>query len=115
MVLIRYEDESGREIVPGNLEKDIALSFIGSALFSPVTAVTIVVGAGFRDIRKGIEGINNQMHYVHTDGKVERMRYVYQKFGAEIDRVVNSNYPEEVKSYAKEELLLKMKQLMKDA
>ncbi|MBW4495075.1 MAG: hypothetical protein KME26_18710 [Oscillatoria princeps RMCB-10] len=115
MVIIRYEDESGREIVPRNLEKDIALSYIGSALFSPVTAVTIVVGSGVRDIRTVIEEVKTQMHHIHSDGYLKRMRYVYQTFGAEIDKLVNSNYPEEVKSSAKEELLLKMKQLSKDA
>ncbi|HAT15094.1 MAG TPA: hypothetical protein DDZ60_08890 [Planktothrix sp. UBA10369] len=39
------------------------------------------------------------------DAKSERMRYVYQKFGEEIDKLVNSNYPEEVKQQAKQKLL----------
>ena len=50
-VPVRYENESGRAIIPSNVERDIALGFIGSALFFPVTGLVIVIGRGIRDIR----------------------------------------------------------------
>lgn len=118
-VPVHYEDEKGRAIVPSQAERDIALSFIGSALFSPVTAVTIIVGRGFRDIRIAYEDFldstKTQVHNIRVQGRKERMRYVYQTFGGEIENLVSSNYPEEVKYHAKEELLAKMKQMLADA
>lgn len=53
------------------------------------------------------EAIDRMRH----DAKSERMRYVYHKFGEEIDKLVNSNYPEEVKQQAKQKLLEGMKQM----
>lgn len=116
-VPLRYENENGRAIIPSNVERDIALGFIGSALFSPVSGLVIVIGRGVRDIRVAyeecVQDIQTELHFRRVDGKNERMRYVYQKFGGEIDRLVNSNYPEEVKQHGKQELLDAMKQMYK--
>jgi hypothetical protein len=116
-VPVRYENESGRAIIPSNVERDIALGFIGSALFFPVTGLVIVIGRGMRDIRiayeECVQDIQTELHIRRVDGKNERMRYVYQRFGGEIDLLVNSNYPEEVKQHGKQELLDAMKQSYK--
>lgn len=117
-VPVRYENDSGRAIIPSNVERDIALGFIGSALFVPVTGLVIVIGRGMRDIRFAYSdfaqdmktGVNSR----RADGKRERIRDVYQKFGGEIDRLVNSNYPEEVKQPAKQALLDNMKEMFKE-
>ncbi|WP_377473545.1 MAG: hypothetical protein P2A85_15415 [Microcoleus anatoxicus] len=116
-VPVRYENESGKAIIPSNVERDIALGFIGSALFVPVTGLVIVIGRGVRDIRFAYEdvaqGIKTGVNSRRADGKRERIRDVYQKFGCEIDRLIDSNYPEEVKQHAKQELLDAMKQMYK--
>jgi len=118
-VPVRYENESGRAIIPSNVERDIALSFIGSALFSPVTGLVIVIGRGVRDIRLSFEDIvqdiQTEVHRRRVDGKADRLRLVYQRFGGDIDRLVNSSYPEEVKQHGKEELLDAMKQMYKQS
>jgi hypothetical protein len=110
-VPVRYESEGGRAIIPSNVERDIALSFIGSALFSPVT------GRGYRDIRFAYadfaQDLKTGVKSRRADGTRDRIRDVYQKFGCEIDTLINSNYPEEVKQHAKQELLDAMKQMFK--
>lgn len=118
-VPVRYENEGGRAIIPSNVERDIALSFIGSALFSPVTGLVIVIGRGVRDIRLScediVQDIKTEVHRRRVDGKADRLRLVYQRFGGDIDRLVNSSYPEEVKQHGKEELLDAMKQMYKQS
>ncbi|HAT15093.1 MAG TPA: hypothetical protein DCS91_17295 [Microcoleaceae bacterium UBA11344] len=117
-VPVSYENESGRAITPSNVERDIALGFIGSALFVPVTGLVIVIGRGIRDIRfvysDLVEDIQTGVIGRRADGKRERIRDVYQKFGGDIDRLVNSNYPEEVKQPAKQALLDNMKEMFKE-
>ncbi len=116
-VPVSYENEHGRAIVPSNVERDIALSFIGSALFVPVTGLVIIIGRGVRDIRfayeECVQDIKTGVNRSRADGKRERIRDVYQKFGGAINEVVNSNYPEEVKQHAKQELLEAMKEMWK--
>jgi hypothetical protein len=116
-VPVRYESEGGRAIIPSNVERDIALSFIGSALFSPVTGLVIVIGRGYRDIRFAYvdfaQDLKTGVNSRRADGTRDRIRDVYQKFGCEIDTLINSNYPEEVKQHAKQELLDAMKQMFK--
>ncbi|MEG4498927.1 hypothetical protein QUB05_17495 [Microcoleus sp. F10-C6] len=114
-VPVRYENEGGKAILPSSVERDIALSFIGSALFSPVTGLVIVIGRGVRDIRLTyediVQDIKSEVHMRRVDGKADRLRFVYQRFGEEIDMLVNSSYPEEVKQQGKEGLLDAMKQM----
>lgn len=116
-VPVSYEHESGR-IIPSNVERDIALGFIGSTLFVPVTGLVIVIGRGVRDIRIAYEdlaqGTKTEVDKRHVEGKIKRISNVYQKFGKAIDELVNSNYSEEVKQPAKQELLDAMKQSFKE-
>ncbi len=116
LVPVHYENENGRAIVPSQVERDIALSFIGSVLFIPVTAITIIVGRGCRDMRIAYEGFledgNIEVHKIRVQGTAERMRRAYQTFGREIDELENSNYPEEVKHHAREAFLTKIKEML---
>jgi hypothetical protein len=117
-VPVHYENENGRAIIPSNVERDIALGYIGSALFVPVTGLVIVIGRGMRDIRIAYEDlaqdIKTEVDKRHVEGKIKRISNVYHKFGKAIDELVNSNYSEEVKQPAKQELLDAMKQSFKE-
>lgn len=59
------------------------------------------------------QGIKIAVNSIRADGKRERMRYVDQTFEGKIERVLNSNYPEEVKQQIKQKLLDAMKQSLK--
>lgn len=111
-VPIVFQDGNGRAIVPGSVERDIVLSFIGSALASPVTGLIVVIGSGYREIRLAVEGIgqeiNTEIFKIRRQGEFERMSYVYHLFGSEIKNLEYTNYPDEVKNMYKEILKRKM-------
>ncbi|HEY9867128.1 MAG TPA: hypothetical protein V6D21_23335 [Candidatus Obscuribacterales bacterium] len=111
-VPVVFQDGNGRAIVPGSVERDIVLSFIGSALASPVTGLIVVIGSGYREIRLAVEGIgqeiNTEIFKIRKQGEVDRMSYVYHLFGSKIEELQYSSYPVIVIDKFKESLVRKM-------
>ena len=108
-VPVYFKDQNGTIVVPSEVERDIVLSFIGRALATPVTAIVIVVGSGFREIRLSYqllaEVIHTELYEIQVQAEVERMNTVMRVFGPKIDEIMNSNYPEEVKQEGKRKML----------
>lgn len=124
-VPVYYEDKSGKMVVPSDVEREIVLDFLGRALATPVTAVTIVAMGAYRDIRvtyekaRGFvkneinairEAVDAQNEAIRNEGEVARMNNVYHSFGSEIQRLVNDNSPEEVKQIYKRNLIRRMEE-----
>lgn len=122
-VPVYYEDQSGKMVVPSDVEREIVLDFVGRALATPVTAVTIVAMGAYRDIRvtyekaRGFveneinairEAVDAQNEAIRNEGEVTRMNNVYHSFGSEIQRLVKDNSPEEVKQIYKRNLIRRM-------
>lgn len=108
-VPVYYEDQSGKMVVPSDVEREIVLDFVGRALATPVTAVTIVAMGAYRDIRvtyakaSGFieteilaitEAINNQKDAIRSESEVAKMKNTFHTFGSEIAKLSDSNYPE---------------------
>ncbi|CAD5965016.1 hypothetical protein PCC9214_03435 [Planktothrix tepida] len=112
-VPVVFQDGNGRAIVPGNVERDIVLSLIGSVLASPVTGLIVVIGSGFREIQSAFAGISDEIQSevsrINNQGKLDRMNDVFHRFGSEIDKLQYTSYPDEVKEMYKEALLRNMK------
>jgi hypothetical protein len=112
-VPVNYEDARGKTIIPGSVEREIVLGFVGRALATPVTAVTLVVGGAWYDIRvtyeKVIGDIDVEVNRIKSETEVRKMSDVFYTFGSEIKSISNSNYPEEIKRMYANELKKKMK------
>jgi len=95
------EGNSGQTFVPSNIEREIVLDFIGRALATPVTAITIVGGGALRDIRltyeRVVQDIDSEVYRVRAEGELRRMKNVLHVFGTEIQNLSNYDYPEDVK------------------
>ncbi|MFB2974425.1 hypothetical protein ACE1CD_36325 [Aerosakkonema sp. BLCC-F183] len=108
-VPVYFKDQNGIIVVPSEVERDIVLGFIGRALATPVTAIVIVLGSGFREIRLTYqllaEAIHTELYEIQVQGEVERMNAVMRAFGPKIDEIMNSNYPQEVKQEGKRKML----------
>ncbi|MCL1464569.1 hypothetical protein [Argonema galeatum] len=108
-VPVYFKDQNGTIVVPSEVERDIVLGLIGRALASPVTALVIVLGSGFRDIRLNYqllaEFIHTEAYEIEVQGQVERMNSVIRVFGPKIDEIMNSNFSEEVKQDGKRKML----------
>jgi hypothetical protein len=104
MTLVQYQDTQGRSIVPynANYERDIALGFIGKVVAFPVTAVTIIIGQGFRDIIITATDIGVQT-------RIGKIRAIYQNYSIEIQNLVYDNSPPHLKEMYEQELILNMK------
>lgn len=110
-VPIYFEDESENLIVPSQIEKEITLDFLGNSLENPVKAVTIIVGNMSRNIRLTTEVLQRGFHHkfnIKMEENQQKIRSIYQDFGAAISQLVNGNYPEEAKDLSKSELLEQM-------
>ena len=104
MTMVHYQNPQGQAIVPynANYERDIALGFIGKTLAFPVTAVTIIIGQGIRDIIITAHGIG-----IKT--KIDMLRNVYQNYSIEIQNLVYDNSPQALKEMYEQELIRNMK------
>jgi hypothetical protein len=124
-VPVYYEDKSGKMVVLSDDERELVLHFLGRALATPVTAVTIVAMGAYRDIlvtyekARGFvnneinairEAVDAQNEAIRNEGEVTRMNNVYHSFGSEIQRLVNDNSPEEVKKIYKRNLIRRMEE-----
>lgn len=106
-VPVHYENDRGNMIIPNSVEREIVLGFVGRALATPVTAVTLVVGGAWYDIHVTYErvlgDINVEVNRIKAETEVRKMKDIFDIFGSEINKISNSNYPEEIKiMYAKE-------------
>jgi len=132
-VPVYYEDKSGKMVVPSEVEREIVLDFLGRALATPVTAVTIVAMGAYRDIRVTYEkasgfvqneinaireAVNNQNDAIRKEGEVARMRNTFHSFGSELAKLSDSkspefHYPEEVKKIYGDNLKRRMEERLK--
>lgn len=132
-VPVYYEDQSGKMVVPSDVEREIVLDFVGRALATPVTAVTIIAMGAYRDIRVTYEkangfvkneilaireAVNNQNDAIRSEGEVARMNNTFHTFGSELAKLSDSNYPEfhypeEVKKMYADNLKRRMEEKLK--
>jgi hypothetical protein len=132
-VPVYYEDKSGKMVVPGDFEREIVLDFVGRALATPVTAVTIVVMGAYRDIRVTYEKARGfvetellaireagdvQNDKIRSEAEVARMKNTLDTFGSELAKLSDSNYPEfhypeEVKKMYADNLKRRMEEKLK--
>lgn len=113
-VPVVFQNGNGIAIVPGSVERDIVLSFIGSALASPVTGLIVIIGSGYREIRLAVEGtiqgVNTEIFLTRKQAEINKMNQIYHMFSSEISNLEYASYPDDkMKNIYKEILLRKMK------
>lgn len=72
--------ENNQMTVPSNFEREIVLDFVGRALATPVTGLTIVCGGAIRDIvityESVVEDIKTARYEIKVQGELDRMTSV---------------------------------------
>jgi hypothetical protein len=134
-VPVYYEDESGKMVVPSDVEREIVLDILGRALATPVTAVTIVAMGAYRDIRMTYakasgfikteiiairEAVDVQNDKIRSEAELARMKNTLQIFGSELAKLSDSkcpefHYPEEVKKMYADSLRRRMQEKYKSS
>ncbi|MCT7984433.1 hypothetical protein NG796_14120 [Laspinema sp. A4] len=113
-VPVYYENERGEIVIPSDIERKIVLGFVGRALATPVTAVTIVIGEAWRDIRltyeRVVQDIDVEVSRTKIEAENRKMKDIFEIFGREIAGLecLPPSYPESVKKMYRNELIKKM-------
>lgn len=101
-VPVYYENDRGDMIIPKSVEREIVLNFVGRALATPVTAVTIIIGGALHDIRVTYENVvgdlDVEVNRIKGETEVRKMNDVFHTFRREIQNVSDSTYPEKIKT-----------------
>jgi hypothetical protein len=116
-VPIYFESSNGQIVVPSNIERKIVLDFLGQALATPVTAITIVGGSALRDIRLTFESvvqdIDSEVYRIRAEAEIRKINTILHIFGKEIEALSSYNYPEDIKRVYRQNLMQRMTERLK--
>jgi|JFJP01.1.fsa_nt_gi hypothetical protein len=116
-VPVYFESSNGQMFVPSNIEREIILDFLGQALSTPVTAITIVGGGALRDIRltfeRVIQDIDSEVYRIRAEAEIRKINTILHIFGKEIEALSSYNYPEDIKRVYRENLMQRMEERLK--
>ncbi|NES20303.1 MAG: hypothetical protein F6K41_15570 [Symploca sp. SIO3E6] len=116
-VPIYAKGQNGQMFVPNEIAREIVLDFLGRAIATPVTAITIVVGGAWRDIRLTYEtvaqDIDVEVHRIRMETELRKVQNTFHMFASKISSVSNADYPEELKRIQVEDLKNRMQEQLR--
>ena len=108
---------SSQLVLESSITQEIMVRTVSQALTTPVETLNIVFGVQIIAISyelKEVERIILESMRIKLERKLQRMIIILKIFGAEIQRLPELPYPDEVKQIYKARLLETMEQKMKD-
>jgi tetratricopeptide (TPR) repeat protein len=112
---------SSQLVLESSITREIMVRTVSQALTTPVETLNIVFGVQviaisyvYKELGKEIKIIKLEQERIKLEGKLQRMLIILKSFGAEIQRLPELPYPDELKQIYKAKLVEKMEQKMKD-
>lgn len=112
-----YIDNRGQMVVANDHTTKLVLGFVGSALATPVTGLTIVIGNAIGDIyvtyTSVVEDIKTSTYEIKAQAEVDRMNSVFRVFAGAISQLSESNDPDAVKEQYANHLKRRMEERLR--
>jgi len=111
-VPVYAEGKNGQLFVPSQIEREVILDFLGRALATPVTAITIVGGGAWRDIRltyaRVTQDIDVEVYRISMEGERRKMQDILDIYGSALADLSDRDLPEDYKKTCADKIKSKM-------